>query len=67
MDVLATAYVAAVLGSTARTQDGLAVLRRIAPEALAEIPRDIYWLSVLWAVSHAVWVLRDREPRGGPP
>jgi DNA-binding SARP family transcriptional activator len=61
MDVLATAYVAAVLGSTARTQDGLAVLRRIAPEALAELPRDIYWLSVLWAVGRAVWVLRDRE------
>jgi DNA-binding SARP family transcriptional activator len=61
MDVLATAYVAAVLGSTARTEEGLAVLRRITPEALAELPRDIYWLSVLWALGRAVWALRDRE------
>src|SRR5262249_10806561 len=61
MDVLMTAYVAAALGATGRVEEGRAVLGQIGPGAFAALPHDLYWLSVLWAASRAVWELGDRE------
>lgn len=61
MDVLMTAYVAAALGAAGRTEEGVAVLQQIEPSTFAELPRDLYWLSVLWATGRAVRELGDAE------
>jgi DNA-binding SARP family transcriptional activator len=57
MNAMATAYVAAVLGATGRAAEGHAVLGRIDPDRLSDLPRDLYWLNLLWALGRAVWEL----------
>jgi DNA-binding SARP family transcriptional activator len=61
MNAMATAYVAAVLGATGRAAEGIAVLGRIDPDDLSDLPRDFYWLSFVWALSRAVWELHAVE------
>jgi hypothetical protein len=57
MNAMAAAYVAAVLGATGRAAEGRAVLGGIDPDRLSDLPRDLYWLNLLWALGRAVWEL----------
>jgi DNA-binding SARP family transcriptional activator len=61
MNAMATAYVAAVLGATGRADEGRAVLGGIDPARLSDLPRDLYWLSLVWALGRAVWELEAPE------
>jgi hypothetical protein len=61
MNAMATAYVAAVLGATGRATEGNAVLGRIDPTRLSDLPHDVYWLSFVWALGRAVWELDAPE------
>jgi DNA-binding SARP family transcriptional activator len=57
MNAMATAYVAAVLAADGRTAEGRQVLAQVDPEGLCALPRDLYWLSLLWMLGRAVWEL----------
>jgi hypothetical protein len=61
MNALMAAGAAAALGSIGRVADGRELLGQIEPAALGELPRDLYWLSLLWALGRAVWELDDAE------
>jgi hypothetical protein len=61
MNAMAIAYVATVLAATGRTAEGHAVLGRMDPDRLSELPRDLYWLSFVWALGRAVWELNAVE------
>ncbi len=61
MNAMTIAYVAAVLGATGRAAEGHAVLDRIDPDRLSDLPRDLYWLSFVWALGRAVWELDAAE------
>lgn len=61
MNAMAAAYVAAVLGATGRVAEGHAVLGRIDLDRLSDLPRDLYWLNLLWALGRAVRELGARD------
>jgi DNA-binding SARP family transcriptional activator len=57
MNAMTIAYVAAVLGATDRAAEGREALGRLDPADLSDLPRDLYWLSLVWALGRAVWEL----------
>jgi DNA-binding SARP family transcriptional activator len=61
MNAMTAAYVAAVLGATGRAAEGHTVLGRIDPDRLSDLPRDVYWLNLLWALGRAVWELDAQD------
>ena len=61
MNALWTAGIAAALGAVGREAEGRELLAQIDPAGLADLPRDLYWLSLLWALGRAVWELDDPE------